>query len=129
MYSSTRVYDFSYSDSFLIQWLNKPTNNDCTTRCCPDRSHLVTCDYNLTPQGQFLRGHSLFERMLKYFEQRPMRERRECEMQNFISFLVVLIFLENFVNFLREILLFIKNVPPRDNCPWQVTLRALSMGG
>ena len=24
--------------------------------------------------------------------------------------------------------IIIKNVPPRDNCPWQVTLRALSLG-
>ena len=29
-------------------------------------------------------------------EQGPMNERRECKMQNFISFLMVLIFLENF---------------------------------
>ena len=41
----------------------------------------------------------MFERMLKYFEQRPMRERRECKMQNFISFLMVLICFENFGNF------------------------------
>ena len=43
----------------------------------------------------------MFERMLKYFEQRPMREMRECKMQNFISFLMVLIFLENFEFFSR----------------------------
>jgi len=30
--------------------------------------------------------------------------------------------------FLRRILSFIKNLPPRDNCPWQVTIRALSLG-
>ena len=41
----------------------------------------------------------MFEQMLKYFEQRPMRERRECKMQNFISFLLVLICFENFGNF------------------------------
>ena len=29
--------------------------------------------------------------------------------------------------FLGRILAFIKNVPPRDNCPWQVALRALSL--
>ena len=28
----------------------------------------------------------MFEWMLKYFEQRPMRKRRKCKMQNFISF-------------------------------------------
>ena len=41
----------------------------------------------------------MFERMLKYFEQRPMRERRGCKMQSFFSFLMVLIFFENFENF------------------------------
>ena len=51
----------------------------------------------LTPQAQMsLQGHSVFERMLKYFEQRPMTERRGCKIQNFISFLMVLIILENF---------------------------------
>ena len=29
------------------------------------------------------------------------------------------------VNFFKA---FIKNVPSRDNCPWQVTLRALFLG-
>ena len=33
--------------------------------------------------------------MLKYFEQRPTKDRRECKMQNFISFFMVLIFLKN----------------------------------
>ena len=41
----------------------------------------------------------MFERMLKHFEQRPMRERRECTLQNFISLLMVLIFFENFEKF------------------------------
>ena len=36
----------------------------------------------------------MFERMFKYFEQRSMRVRRECKMQNFISFLLVLIIFE-----------------------------------
>ena len=40
----------------------------------------------------------MFERMLEYFKQKPMRERRECKMQNFISFLMVLIVFENFEN-------------------------------
>jgi len=54
----------------------------------------------LTPEGQLylepkgFRGHPVFERMLKYFEQGPMSERWECKMQNFISFLTVLIFFE-----------------------------------
>ena len=30
--------------------------------------------------------------------------------------------------FLRKILSFIKNVPSRHNCPWQLTLRVLSLG-
>ena len=55
----------------------------------------------------------MFERILRYFEQKPMRERRECKMQNFISFLMVLFF-ETSKIFLREILSFIKNVPPWD---------------
>ena len=38
----------------------------------------------------------MFERILKYFQQRPITERRGCKMQNFISFLMVLIFFENF---------------------------------
>ena len=37
------------------------------------------------------RGHPMFEGMLKYFKQRPMRVRRECKLQNFINFLTVLI--------------------------------------
>ena len=59
------------------------------------------CNFvRLTPQEQFFfRGHLVFEQMLKYFEQSPIRERRECMMQNFITFLMVLIFFENFVNF------------------------------
>ena len=55
-----------------------------------------------------------------YFKQRPMRERRECKMQNFISFLMALIFFENFRNFSLGIITSLSN-----NCPWQVTLRAL----
>ena len=39
------------------------------------------------------------ERTLKYFERSPMRERQECEMQNFISFLMVLMIFENFEHF------------------------------
>ena len=39
------------------------------------------------------------EWMIKYFEQRTMRERRECKMQNFISFFMALIFFQNFQNF------------------------------
>ena len=41
----------------------------------------------------------MFERMLKYFEHMPMTKRRECEMQNFISFLMDIIFFESFENF------------------------------
>ena len=71
----------------------------------------------------------MFEWMLKYFEQRQMRERRKCKMQNFISFLMELTFFENLENFfIGRVLSFIKNVPSRDNCPWQVTLEALSLG-
>ena len=42
------------------------------------------------------RGRLMFERILKNFQQRPITERRGCKMQNFISFLMVLIFFENF---------------------------------
>ena len=41
----------------------------------------------------------MFERILKYFQQKPITERRECKMQNFISFLIVLIVFENFEKF------------------------------
>ena len=44
-------------------------------------------------------GVTVFERMLKYFEQKPMMETRECKLQNFISFLMVLTFFENFEKF------------------------------
>ena len=83
-----------------------------------------------TPQvNRLFRGRLVYERILKYFEQRLMRVRRECNMQNFISFLMVLIFFENFENFLGRVLSFIKNVPPRtivpdrlrsELCPWGV---------
>ena len=46
-------------------------------------------------------------------------------MQNFISFLMVLIFFEICLGLGLS---YIKNVPSRDNCPWQVTPRALSLG-
>ena len=52
---------------------------------------------HLTPQGQL--SLQLFERMLKYFEKSPMRDRRKCKMQNFISFLMELILFEHFENF------------------------------
>ena len=38
----------------------------------------------------------MFERTLKFFEQSPMRERRDCKMQNFLSFLMGLIIFQNF---------------------------------
>ena len=48
--------------------------------------------WDLTPPGQlFLQETFCVSTDVKYFEQRPMRERRECKKQNFISFLVVLI--------------------------------------
>ena len=53
----------------------------------------------------------MFERVLKYFEQRPMRERRECKMENFIIFLIVLIFFENFEKFLRVRLIIYQKCP------------------
>jgi len=34
--------------------------------------------------------------MLKYFKPRPMKERLECKMQNFVSSLIVLLIFENF---------------------------------
>ena len=41
----------------------------------------------------------MFERMLKYFEQRPVRKKRERKMQNFmVLFLMVLILFEKFEN-------------------------------
>ena len=45
---------------------------------------------------------------------------RECKMQNFISFLTALKIKKVSNFFLRKISSFIKNVPSRDNCPWQV---------
>ena len=51
----------------------------------------------LTPQTQSsLQGRLLLERVLKYCKERSMRVRRECKMQNFVSFVTVLI--ENFEN-------------------------------
>ena len=41
----------------------------------------------------------MFERMLKYIEQRPMRERRKSKMQNFRSFLMAFIIFGNFQKF------------------------------
>ena len=44
---------------------------------------------DLTPQAQSsLQEHLLFERILKYFEQRPMRVRRECKMQNWAHLII-----------------------------------------
>ena len=76
-----------------------------------------------TPQGDCpFRGHLVFERMLKYLEERSMRELWK------LSFPVVLILFWKFRKFfLERVISFIKNVPSRDNCPWLVTLRALSL--
>ena len=53
-----------------------------------------------------------------------MRDMRAYKMKNFISFFMVLISFENFEKiFLWRVLASIKNVPSRDDCPWQVTLR------
>ena len=61
--------------------------------------------------------------MLKYFEQRPMKERRECNMQNFISFLMMLIFFEIFSYHLSKMSLQGTIVPGRlrsEFCHWGV---------
>ena len=42
----------------------------------------------------------MFGRTLRYFEQSPMKKSRECKMQNFIAFLIMLLIFENFENFL-----------------------------
>jgi len=59
---------------------------------------MIYTGFTLNCKGKIgLQGQSVFERMLNYFEQMPMRETRECK--NFISFLMELIFFENFEKF------------------------------
>ena len=53
----------------------------------------------------------------KYLEQRPMRERRECKMQNFISFLMVLLFFfEISKNFLKTHFIIYQKCPFNSCC-------------
>ena len=56
-------------------------------------------------------GTILFERMFKFFEKSPMRERREFKMYDFLSFLMVLIFFENFKKFLRARMIIYQKCP------------------
>ena len=54
----------------------------------------------LTPQAQLSFQETIgFERMLKYARQSPVTDRRECKMNDLISFVVILIISENFENF------------------------------
>ena len=79
----------------------------------------------------------MFERMLKYFEQRPMGERRKSKMQNFISFLMALIIFKNFqkcslgiITSLSKVSLQGTIVPGRlrsEFCPWAVKLDVLNI--
>ena len=72
----------------------------------------------------------MFELMLKYFEQRPMRERLECKMQNFVSFLMALLIFENFQTYSMGIITSLSKMSLEGTivsgrlrsefCPWGV---------